>query len=60
MDSELYLKENRKEVLLACKNKFKTMKSQECWSRRLLQRMLEEYEQPDAEGKSESEWWSTS
>ena len=47
----VYLKENRKEVLLACKNKLKTMKSQGCWSRRLLQRMLEEYEQPDAEGK---------
>ena len=47
----VYLKENRKEVLLACKNKLKTMKSQGCWSRRVLQRMLEEYEQPDAEGK---------
>ena len=45
------LKDNRKAVLLACKNKLKTMKSQGCWSRRLLQRMLEEYEQPDAEGK---------
>ena len=49
--SGVYLKENRKEVLLACKNKLKEMKSQGCWSRKMLQRMLEEYESPGADGK---------
>lgn len=47
----VYLKENRKAALAACKDKLKTIKRQGCWSKSMLQRMLIEYERPDAEGK---------
>lgn len=47
----VYLKENRKEVLNACKEKLKKNKKQGLWTKSMLQRMLIEYEYPDADGK---------
>lgn len=38
----VYLKENRKEALAACKDKLKMIKRQGCWSKSLLQRILTE------------------
>lgn len=47
----VYLKENRKEALKACKEKLKKNKKKGLWSKNMLQRMLIEYESPDGDGK---------
>lgn len=49
--SGVYLKENRKEALAACKEKLKKNKRKGLWSKSMLQRMLIEYERPDEDGK---------
>lgn len=46
----VYLMQNRKEVLRACKEKIKRMKERGQWSRALLQKVLKEYEERDKEG----------
>lgn len=47
----VYLKDNRKEALEACKKKLHVMQSQGLWSKNILLRILDEYERPDKEGK---------
>lgn len=46
----VYLMQNRKEVLRACKEKIKRMKEKGQWSRTLLQKVLKEYEERDKDG----------
>lgn len=45
-----YLMENRKAVLVACKEKMKRMKQRGQWNKAFLQRILKEYEEPDESG----------
>jgi len=47
----VYLKDNRKEALEACKNKLRDIQKRGNWSISNLSRVLVEYEKPDADGK---------
>lgn len=45
-----YLKQNRRAVLKACKEKLKRMKASGQWNKTLLKKILKEYEEPDEQG----------
>ena len=48
---DAYLPQNRKAVLEACKNKLRSMQKEGLWTRRNLERVLQMYENANAEGK---------
>lgn len=47
----VYLKQNRKAVLDACKEKLRRMKVKGQWNKTLLKKVLKEYEEPDEQGR---------
>ncbi len=47
----VYLKQNRRAVLNACKEKMKRMKARGQWNKTLLRKILKEYEEPDEYGR---------
>lgn len=47
----VYLKQNRRAVLTACKEKLKRMKAKGQWNKTLLKKILKEYEEPNEQGQ---------
>lgn len=48
--ADVYLMKNRREVLKACKEKLRTIQKNGVWKQSILEKMLQEYEEPDGQG----------